>query len=91
MMSELKITPFDTPNPNARKFTLNRSVDATMLNFGSAEEAAGNPLAYALFQIDGVTNVFLTGDFITVNKLPDINWQTLQSFILSVIEAQFTG
>ncbi len=79
-----------TPNPHAHKYTLDRAVGATMLNFGSAEEAAGHPLAAALFRLHGVSNVFLTANFITVNKWPDVAWESLEPEIVAVISAYYT-
>ncbi len=86
-MSELAITPTSTPNPNARKFTLNRPVGATMLNLRTAAEAVNHPLARDLFDLPGVINVYLTADFISVNKLPDVSWETLEPLILPILNA----
>jgi len=88
-MSGLTITPSATPNPNARKFTLNQSVGATMLNLRTAAEAANHPLAYDLFALPGVTNIFLTADFITVNKRSDVSWEALEPLILPILHAHF--
>ena len=86
-MNELVITPTPTPNPNAHKFTLNRPVGATMLNLRAAAEAENHPLARELFNLPGVTNVFLTADFVTVNKRPDVSWETLEPLILPILQA----
>lgn len=90
-MSGLTITPSSTPNPNARKFTLNRPVGATMLNLRTAAEAANHPLALDLFALPGVTNIFLTADFVTVNKRPDVSWETLEPLIPPILHAHFGG
>lgn len=90
-MSGLAITPSSTPNPNARKFTLNRPVGATMVNLTSAAEAVNHPLACELFALPGVTNVFLTADFVTVNKRSDVSWETLEPRILPILHAHFGG
>lgn len=86
----MPLTSFPTPNPHAHKYTLDRPVGATMRNFGSAEEAAGHPLAQALFRLSGVSNVFLTANFITVNKRPDVAWESLEPDIVAVISAYYT-
>ncbi len=68
--------PAETPNPNAMKFTLDVKVPQ-MVNAQSSATAAGQPLAEALFEIDGVVGVFATGDFVTVSKAPDADWATI--------------
>ncbi|HEX5241623.1 MAG TPA: NifU N-terminal domain-containing protein [Tepidisphaeraceae bacterium] len=63
-----------TPNPNAMKFVLDGTVAATPASFFNAESAGGHPIASRLFEIPGVRSVLLLGDFITVNKAPDVKW-----------------
>ena len=74
-----------TPNPATLKFVPGESVlGSGTLDFRSVEEAVSSPLATRLFQIDGVTGVFLAADFITVTK-DDGDWQHLKPAILGVI------
>lgn len=68
--------PEDTPNPNAKRFALDTRLPATM-NFKSAEDAAGNPFAKALFEVDGVVQVFGVNDFVTVNRRPGADWEPI--------------
>lgn len=63
-----------TPNPNAMKFVLSGTVATTPASFFNAEAAAGHPIAARLFAIPGVQSVLLLGDFITVNKAPQVKW-----------------
>jgi hypothetical protein len=72
----------ETPNPNALKFI--RFLDP--LSFPSAESAAHNPLASRIFATGRVYNVFMVQDFITVNKLPDFQWEGLQEEIVALID-----
>jgi len=67
------VRPEDTPNPNAKKFTLDRKLPAPM-NLKSAEAAAGNPFAEAVFKIEGVVQVFGVNDFVTVTRSPGADW-----------------
>ena len=58
-----------TPNPASLKFLPGRIVLGTgTAEFRDAEEAAGAPLAERLFAVDGVSGVFLGGEFISVTK-----------------------
>ena len=79
-----------TPNPNALKFVVAGAHFAEPLSFPSAAAAATNPLAAQLFALDGVYNVFMVQDFVTVNKRPDITWDSLAPLISQIIEDRFT-
>lgn len=74
-----------TPNPVTLKFIPGKPV----LTGGTAEyrskgEAEGSPLARRLFDIDGVSGVFLGSDFISVTK-SDAEWQHLKPMVLGAI------
>ncbi|MGH1350698.1 MAG: NifU family protein [Methyloligellaceae bacterium] len=74
-----------TPNPVTLKFIPGKAVlDSGTRDFRSAEEASGSPLATRLFEINGVTGVFLGSDFISVTK-EEGEWQHLKPSILGVI------
>ncbi len=77
-------TPAETPNPNAMKFTLDVTVPETV-NATSVEAAAGQPLAEALFAIDGVIGVFATSDFVTVSKAPAADWEAIMPAAVEVL------
>lgn len=66
-----------TPNPNAMKFTAQGLAFPQPLSFPSAAAAATHPLAARLFALDGIYNVFMVQDFVTVNKRPDTEWAPL--------------
>ena len=67
-----------TPNPNAAKFVLGRSLlgDEGRTYFNS-EAAEGNPLAERLFGVEGVRALFLVDNFITVTKTEGASWDDL--------------
>ena len=67
-----------TPNPNALKFVLDRSVSQQPVSFFNAEAARDHPLASKLFAVPGVSSLLLLGDFITVNKRPEAGWADIQ-------------
>jgi hypothetical protein len=77
-----------TPNPNARKFVLPEKCFIQPLNVANAEAAAHDLLAARLFALDGVYNVFMVQDFVTINKLPDVPWEPLEAKV-KVILAEF--
>src|SRR5262245_26940116 len=74
-----------TPNPATLKFIPGKSVlgDDTV-DYRSKAEAAASPLAARLFEIEGVTGVFLGSDFISVTK-GDTEWPHIRPAILGAI------
>ncbi|MFN4281843.1 MAG: NifU family protein [Alphaproteobacteria bacterium] len=81
-----------TPNPATLKFLPGRAVMASgTADFPTAEAAARSPLASALFAVEGVRGVFFGGDFVTVTKAEDRDWQFLKPSILAAIMEHFTA
>ncbi|GIV79455.1 NifU N-terminal domain-containing protein [Litorilinea aerophila] len=79
-----------TPNPNARKFVLPEPRFEQSMNFGSPEAAQAHPLAAQLFALEGVYNVLMARDFITINKRPEVPWEPLAEAARQRIVAFFT-
>ncbi len=78
-----------TPNPASLKFLPGRIVLGTgTAEYRSADEARSSPLAERLFAIDGVSGVFLGGDFVTVTKAGG-EWQHVKPAILGAIMEHF--
>ncbi len=81
-----------TPNPATLKFLPGGQVlEKGSANFADPMEARRSPLAERLFQTEGVTNVFLGSDFITVTKTDDKDWDVLKPLILGAIMEHFTA
>jgi Fe-S cluster biogenesis protein NfuA len=78
-----------TPNPATLKFLPGRDVlVGEPRDFRDAATAAASPLAAALFEVPGVTGVFLGSDFISVTK--DVTeWAHIKPAILGVIMDHF--
>lgn len=76
--SAVDVTPEQTPNPNAMKFTVSKKVsDKGSFSFNAASEAAAHPLGRALFAVAGVKGVFGVNNFVTVTKEDDVPWDRL--------------
>ena len=71
-----------TPNPNSLKFLPGKSVSL----IGPVEileiSKTNNELIRNILSIDGVKGVFLSDDFISVNKLNDFEWEDLKHIII---------
>ncbi|MFQ5534505.1 MAG: NifU family protein [Sphingomonadales bacterium] len=80
-----------TPNPVTLKFLPGCEVGGRhTADFPSREGTERSPLAKRLFEIEGVSGVFLGGDFITVTNAGE-DWQTLKPLILGAIMEHFTA
>ena len=82
----------ETPNPATLKFLPGKSVmPSGVADFPNLDSAARSPLAQTLFDVDGVTGVFLGADFITVTKDAAKTWQTMKPMVLGAIMDHYTS
>jgi Fe-S cluster biogenesis protein NfuA len=78
-----------TPNPATLKFLPGRDVlVGEPRDFRDAASASVSPLAGGLFEVPGVTGVFLGSDFISVTK-DTTEWAHIKPAILGVIMDHF--
>ena len=82
----------DTPNPETLKFIPGNIILKTgTADFSSKDASLQSPLALRLFEIDGVSRVFLATDFISVTKDPLVDWNALKPSILTGIMEHFAS
>ena len=76
-----------TPNPATLKFLPGKTVmDEGVAEFTEAADAERlSPLASRVFKVEGVTGVYLGGDFISVTKAADEDWHLLKPAVLGAI------
>jgi Fe-S cluster biogenesis protein NfuA len=70
-----------TPNPLTLRFVASRMLvpDGRMLEFRKAEEAEGvSPLAEKVFNLPFVDGVFISGNFVTVTRNTNVDWDLVQ-------------
>ena len=80
-----------TPNPATLMFLPGRLVaGSTPVDFPSSDTAARSPLAQTLFDIDGVRQVFLGADFVSVTK-DDRDWMQLKPVVLGALMEHFVS
>lgn len=86
MADGLDIRVEATPNPNALKFTTNRTLwTGRAQTFSSAEQAVTFPLARDLLAIPGVAGAFFLRDFVTVSRRPDAQWEAIAPAVEAVL------
>ena len=82
----------ETPNPATLKFIPGMDVMAQgTAEFSTADMAKKAPLARRLFDIDGVTSVFLGRDFIAVTKAEAQDWFQMKPAILAGIMEHYAS
>ncbi len=78
-----------TPNPNSLKFLPGKIVS----NGGSYEitkkNNLKNDLVRNILSINGVTSVFLSSNFISVNKDKNMNWDDIKHIVISLINEYY--
>ncbi len=68
-----------TPNPNALKFVLNRTVKSEgKITYKSPEECHTNPLARVLFSIPHVLEVYFFDNYITITQDGEGDWDLIE-------------
>ena len=74
-----------TPNPATLKFMPGKDVlGEGAVDYRDRNEASASPLAMRLFGVEGVSGVFLGGDFISVTK-GDVEWSHIKPAVLGAI------
>lgn len=83
----------NTPNPNSLKFYPGCGVleEGQTVDFPNANSAQISPLAKQLFRIDGIRNVFLGFDYVTVTKHEENPWNIVKPEIFATIMDFFSS
>jgi len=78
----------ETPNPNALQFVLNAQIlDYGNKSWSSKDDCSDDKMGQALFATEGVINVYIMENFVTVTKSEDVNWHQLSQKVWKEIEA----
>jgi Fe-S cluster biogenesis protein NfuA len=76
MTKELEISAMPTPNPNTIKFLVNvELLEKGSIEFNSPEDAKGSLIAEKLFEVTGLTQVFVGKNFISITKAQEAGWE----------------
>jgi hypothetical protein len=87
-MADVQVRFQPTPNPNAGKFTADRTIveGKASRSFYDAGQAGADPVAAALFELPGVASIFMVDDFVTVTKQPDSDWSEMIPQVIETME-----
>ena len=78
-----------TPNPQAMKFVTDIFLCENPIEYSSSEKAEDNPLAKKLFEFEGIKNVFIVSNFLTLTKEGNQDWYELIGTIREAIRNYF--
>lgn len=81
---ELRIE--NTPNKNIVKFVAPRTLVEGSYEISKLQQAANIPLAQELLQLPFVTNIFITANFIAVQKNEMVEWDMVADEVKDLIE-----
>ena len=80
-----------TPNPNSLKFLPGKSVSLIGPIEITEISKTNNQLIRNILSVDGVKGVFLSENFISVNKYNNFEWEDLKHIIISFINDYFAS
>ena len=79
-----------TPNPNSLKFLPGKKVSNDIPIEIVDKNETNNDLIRNILSINGVTSIFLSDDFLSVNKDEKIEWEDLKHIIISFINDYYS-
>tara|TARA_B100000929_G_scaffold110952_1_gene87868 strand:- start:1105 stop:1647 length:543 start_codon:yes stop_codon:yes gene_type:complete len=80
-----------TPNPNSLKFLPGKKVSNDAPIELTDKNESNNELVKNILSINGVTGIFLSDDFLSVNKDEKIEWEDLKHIIISFINDYYSN
>ena len=80
-----------TPNPNSLKFLPGKTVSKDGSFEVTKKEETDNELVRNILSINGVTGVFLSTDFLSINKNENIEWEEIKHIAISLINEFYSS
>jgi len=76
-----------TPNPNSIKITSDAGafIDAGLVSIASEEEAEAHSLGRLLYAVDGVANVLILPQFVTISKADGTSWEDVLPAVKEIL------
>jgi Fe-S cluster biogenesis protein NfuA len=75
----------ETPNPNSLKFLPGKKVSNDGPYEFLYEDQTEIPLLKNILSINGVTGIFLSDDFLSINKTQDEKWENIKHIVISYL------
>jgi len=81
-----------TPNPNVQKFVTNRLLSNQHIELSEQKDAREVPLAYELFEFPFVKEVFISDNYVSIQKSNDLEWfeinNSLRDFLKEYLQSE---
>ena len=81
-----------TPNPNVQKFVTNKLLSNQHIELSEKAEAVNVPLALELFDFPFVKEVFISDNYVSIQKTNDLEWfeinNTLRDFLKEYLQGE---
>ena len=79
------VQTLNTPNPNSLKFLPGEKVSLVGPVEFTEKSKTSNELIRNILSVNGVVGIFLSDDFISVNKKSEKDWEEIKHIIISLI------
>ena len=81
-----------TPNPNVQKFVTNRLLSNQHIELSEQKDAHEVPLAYELFEFPFVKEVFISDNYVSIQKSNELEWfeinNSLRDFLKEYLQSE---
>ena len=86
-MSNFKISPHNTSNTKILKFEANQFIiEHESYEYSNIDEAKNSPLAQQLFYLPFVKKVYISGNFIAIERYDIVEWDEIKNEVSKQIE-----
>ena len=86
-MSNFQITPQETSNPKILKFEASSFlVQYNSFEYANIDEAKNSPLAQQLFYLPFVKKVYISGNFVAIERYDIVSWSDVQNEVAEQIQ-----
>ena len=87
-MSAFKISPQETNNPKILKFEANQFLTQhDSFEYSNIDDAKASPLAQQLFYLPFVKKVYISGNFVAIERYDIVDWDEVKVEVAAQIEA----
>ena len=91
-MSNIQITPQETSNPKILKFEASSFlVQYNCFEYANIDEANNSPLAQQLFYLPFVKKVYISGNFVAIERYDIVSWSDVQNEVATQIQDYLNG
>ena len=85
------VQTLNTPNPNSLKFLPGEKVSLSGPMEFTEKSETSNELIRNILSVSGVTGIFLSDDFLSVNKNSEKDWEDIKHIIISFINEYYSN